>query len=496
MPSQRKQLNTLDRVSSEVKDVLDIKWTAKQMLAYLDETYSSVENIKFEDVFESYLSLETDSSDDPSEYYNRVRKISSQLTTLCKAHEITTSDQLIKLLDVLFMMRGLHDTQKIFNLMNAARRSNKDSENSNPIAGNTAGVNRRNNKQNNQQNQQQGGRRNSHGDRVTLCIRCWGTEHTMRECQNQPRPFPGFANSPQDPNIGGSTVKVCFKCWQSGHTQYGCSNERVEFPRMITRLPANSAISTREGSRLGSEVLIDSGCAWHMSDQKSLMVDLRPDSAEISGIKDVCTRATHRGTLKCMLDGKELVIPNVLYVPGLKRTLLSEAQLHQQGFQVYNRDGNKLLQVGNGSWFIPPVNNVYPVYVQPYQKPIRVNVSTTLKEKTLKWHVRLGHPSIARMKQSMPTEAFDVDFICGDCHVANIIEMPYHSSTSPLPLPGEEIHFDLIGPYRTAGLDGNNMMLVAKDKATRYAWGFLLKNEVTNSHHTNRVSMPKSHPTI
>ncbi|TPX43629.1 hypothetical protein SeMB42_g04667 [Synchytrium endobioticum] len=52
-----------DRVSSEVKDVLDIKWTAKQMLAYLDETYSSVENIKFEDVFESYLSLETDSSD-------------------------------------------------------------------------------------------------------------------------------------------------------------------------------------------------------------------------------------------------------------------------------------------------------------------------------------------------------------------------------------------------------------------------------------------------
>ncbi|TPX40305.1 hypothetical protein SeLEV6574_g06691 [Synchytrium endobioticum] len=29
-----------DRVFSEVKDVLDIKWTAKQILAYLDETYS------------------------------------------------------------------------------------------------------------------------------------------------------------------------------------------------------------------------------------------------------------------------------------------------------------------------------------------------------------------------------------------------------------------------------------------------------------------------
>ncbi|XP_027910344.1 uncharacterized protein LOC114169400 [Vigna unguiculata] len=85
---------------------------------------------------------------------------------------------------------------------------------------------------------------------------------------------------------------------------------------------------------------LDSGCSTHMTGKKDWFVQIRDVSQEKIRFADNSSLTT-KGTGRVVLrnsDGKDVIIENVLHVPGLKSNLLSLGQLMQRGFKMTLKD--------------------------------------------------------------------------------------------------------------------------------------------------------------
>ncbi|BAT98175.1 hypothetical protein VIGAN_09180700 [Vigna angularis var. angularis] len=100
---------------------------------------------------------------------------------------------------------------------------------------------------------------------------------------------------------------------------------------------------------------LDSGCSTHMTGRKDWFVRMQKVKnrkikfADNSSLEAECSgRVALRGE-----DGREVVIEEVLYVPGLKTNLLSLGQLLQKGYvmkmennglSIFNQEGKEVIQ--------------------------------------------------------------------------------------------------------------------------------------------------------
>ncbi|CAI7745130.1 unnamed protein product [Closterium sp. NIES-53] len=79
-------------------------------------------------------------------------------------------------------------------------------------------------------------------------------------------------------------------------------------------------------------VMLDSGCSHHLMGMKAVFVNMAPSD----GVKHTCVDSTgHYCLLRAVAPqgeaGKRVLIPDVLYVPGVQANLLSAGQLKESG---------------------------------------------------------------------------------------------------------------------------------------------------------------------
>ncbi|CAI7908779.1 unnamed protein product, partial [Closterium sp. NIES-54] len=98
-------------------------------------------------------------------------------------------------------------------------------------------------------------------------------------------------------------------------------------------------------------VLLDSGCSHHLMGTKAVFVDM----ATIDGVKHVrgFNGALHPvegcGTVVLQGEaGKRVLIPDVLYVPGIQANVLSAGQLKESGVQLRGNGDEMLLVAATG----------------------------------------------------------------------------------------------------------------------------------------------------
>ncbi|CAI7893427.1 unnamed protein product [Closterium sp. NIES-54] len=92
-------------------------------------------------------------------------------------------------------------------------------------------------------------------------------------------------------------------------------------------------------------VLLDSGCSHHLMGTKAVFVDMAPSNGmkHVRGFNGALQPVEGRGTIALQGEaGKRVLIPDVLYVPGIQANLLSAGQLKESGLQLQG-DGDEML---------------------------------------------------------------------------------------------------------------------------------------------------------
>ena len=192
---------------------------------------------------------------------------------------------------------------------------------------------------------------------------------------------------------------VCFNCDKKGHYARDCKLKKKESIEVNgSASVAFLSIKNETSKMVANEIvtskwILDSGATHHMKNVNAF------ESIEFDNTKVMCADgkvliAEGKGTLNGNLNGLNVKIENVLYLPSLKANLLSISKLSASGVDISFKNGN-CIGSKNGKEIFTAIKSggLYSVLLQLNQ--IATAHSIALKSETLMdWHKKLAHRDI------------------------------------------------------------------------------------------------------
>ncbi|CAI7873891.1 unnamed protein product [Closterium sp. NIES-53] len=218
-------------------------------------------------------------------------------------------------------------------------------------------------------------------------------------------------------------------------------------------------------------VLLDSGCSHHLMGTKAVFVDMAPSDGvkHVRGFNGALQPVEGRGTV--VLQGearKRVLIPDVLYVPGIQANLLSASKLKESGVQLKGDGDEMLLVAANIS--------------SPRLGRCSVKHTTTDESSAPTFAPgRCNHrrPSVETIKSSAKHKvATGLDITLSTrAEPPCVLGVGGKLARHTFPDKGSDaeealavVHVDLCGPFRVAAKDGSLFFLLLKDRHTRFVW--------------------------
>jgi hypothetical protein len=292
-----------------------------------------------------------------------------------------------------------------------------------------------------------------------------------------------------------------------GHIANFCPARREEYKRKHKRLHAHVVedenppakmireqikdhvlISTLSGSVTPGENtwLIDSGAYKHMTGQRNILscisenkfsqkVTLGDDyQYPIKGVGE----SNHKLNL-----GNSLKMKDVLYVPGLKKNLLSISSLEKKGFRVAFIDGEVLMwakgETSNEAIIIgSEENGLYKL-----KGHSEAAMTHAIENSCELWHRRLAHinykalPYICKAVTGLPELKGDHEDVCNGCAQGKNIKNPFPKRDSKAEGVLELIHSDVCGPMPSSSISGYVYYVSFIDDYSRKTWIYFLKSK-------------------
>ena len=151
--------------------------------------------------------------------------------------------------------------------------------------------------------------------------------------------------------------------------------------------------TTSKESSIDTSWYLDSGCSTHMTWKKEWFISLVDSSkSKVRFVDDSSLTAEGIGRVAFRdTNGKETVIEEVLYVPGLKKNLLSLGQLLQKGFvmtmednwlKVFDRNQKLVIQENLSQ------NRTFRIGMNILKHQC---FETSENKEEWLWHLRFGH---------------------------------------------------------------------------------------------------------
>jgi hypothetical protein len=181
--------------------------------------------------------------------------------------------------------------------------------------------------------------------------------------------------------------------------------------------------------------------------------------------------------------GNSLHMKDVLFVPVLRKNLLSISALEDKGYRVAFVDGQVLVWPRDSNIDATEVIGVlegglYKLSRHPAQALIHDN--TNLCEL---WHQRFAHlhykalPALRKMVTSIPELQEEHEGICRGCTLGKNTKGPYPSSDSRSKGILDLVHSDICGPMTVSSLGGFLYYVTFIDDFSRKTWIYFIKTK-------------------
>lgn len=223
--------------------------------------------------------------------------------------------------------------------------------------------------------------------------------------------------------------------------------------------------------------IIDSGASDHMTSSTSSFTSYKstPNAKPVKLPTGDVAPISHIGSVHLSND---LHVNDVLCVPNFQFNLLSVNKLTQSlncaaiffpTFCVFQDLHSKKL-IGMGE-----VRDGLYHLTQPSPTPF--SAMPVISSSPNLWHMRLGHPSPARLSKlsSNSDVIFPFNSHCDVCHLAKQTRSPFHLSNNRSKNPFDLIHCDIWGGYRTPSHTGAHYFLTIVDDHSRCTWVYLMR---------------------
>jgi hypothetical protein len=243
-------------------------------------------------------------------------------------------------------------------------------------------------------------------------------------------------------------------------------------------------------------IVLDSGASHHMTPNKKLLLDYKPcgrldpdyvrtadgNMLEVGGVGKLHLPAVY--DTKYGRQSHEMVLPGVLHIPGLERTLLSLPTMAKDGATVeLDKSGVCITVSGErGAAMLKGTleGNLYTLDYTPAASG-EANVAVYRKDAEL-WHRRMGHLGYHSLSK-LPTMAEGIDAprdefilkakdggVCAECMAGRQTREPRpEGGSARATVPLHRLHVDLCGPMPETSYQGHAYYLLVVDEATRYS---------------------------
>ncbi|KAH9762165.1 hypothetical protein KPL70_000710 [Citrus sinensis] len=293
----------------------------------------------------------------------------------------------------------------------------------------------------------------------------------------------------------GHEKRKCFYCKKQGHYIRDCAEKRRDEKERTGDAAVVSNDSSDDGyhsadllvasnNNIKGQWVLDSGCSFHLCPDKSLFHTYKSmDGGRVlMGNNNVC-KIVGMGSVKIeMLDGSVQILSDVRHAPRLKRNLISLGMLDGMGYSF--KSENCGLKIMNGTEIVMKgvkKNGLYVLEGSSVPGTAAMPVVSDVN-RTMLWHLRLGHMSIRGMQ-----ELSKQGLLCGD----NIDELDFcencifgkahrskftkgmHVSKQPL----DYVQAYLWGPTQVPSLSGGRYFMSVIDDYSRKVWIYILKTK-------------------
>ncbi|CAI7890002.1 unnamed protein product [Closterium sp. NIES-53] len=238
-------------------------------------------------------------------------------------------------------------------------------------------------------------------------------------------------------------------------------------------------------------VVLDSGCSHHLMGTKEVFIDMESsgDVKHVRGFNGALQVVEGRGTVSLQGEvGKRVLIPDVLYFPGVEANLLSAGQLKESDVKLQNDVDAQLLVLSAGkvigrACYTGRVlcNDLRPCSMRSSSTEVVAlrTIASATKLTPDGWHARLAHIGVHTIKSSAKHEVatgLDIkpstgaELLSVSCVGGKLAQHTFLDKGSDAEEALAVVHIDLCGPFRVANKDGNLYFLLLKDRHARFVW--------------------------
>jgi hypothetical protein len=181
-----------------------------------------------------------------------------------------------------------------------------------------------------------------------------------------------------------------------------------------------------------------------------------------------------------------MTLTEVLYVPGLKKNLVSVSTIEEKGYEVLFHDGQVLLFPRGSS--ITSAKVIGTRHERLYKflfQPVRALIHSTSSNNDLCeiWHRRMAHLHhgalrvLRELVTGVPDFSSEHHELCKGCTLGKYTKTAFPSSDSRAAGILDLIHSDVCGPMSSASLTGSLYYVVFIDDFSQKSWIFFMKTK-------------------
>lgn len=329
-------------------------------------------------------------------------------------------------------------------------------------------------------------------------VRANWVEHEKDSKGKKPKP-----SSKMGPKVGISKKPrfqgKCFNCNKMGHKSSEC-----RLPKRKGKEVNNVEVLSQEVNDLDlcamiSEInlidtnprewWLDSGATRHVCANKSAfssLTEVENGEKVYMGNSATSDIKGHGTVYLKMTSGKIVKLQNVLYVPDIRRNLISGTLLSVHGFKMVFESQKIILSkngVHVGKGYVK--EGMWKMNVMAVKPNVNMNKTSTssvyMLESSNLWHGRLGHVNYNTIRRlinlnHIPMFNIDSKHKCETCVEAKLTRSSFHTvdrNTKPLEL----IHSDICDLKFSQTRGGNKYFITFIDDSTKYCHVYLLKSK-------------------